>query len=193
MIVAVKPPVPSQCAKLLSRRFAIFPVRERGKEPLTKRGFKDATSNPKQVAAWSRQFPGCNWGVALGVPSRCFVLDRRIAASAARYSPEPVEPKSETGRRIEHLSTLSRVEYDRVRDREAEELGVRVSTLDAEVQQRRSTHEVPKSDRQGSTMFLADPEPWPDAVNGDDLLRELEGLFLAYLTMPPGATVAIAL
>ena len=67
--------IPPHCANLLARRFAIFPVRERGKEPLTSHGFKDATRDGVQIAEWSRCWPGCNWGVALGAPSGCFVLD----------------------------------------------------------------------------------------------------------------------
>jgi putative DNA primase/helicase len=94
---------------------------------------------------------------------------------------------------IDSLSMLSRVEYDRVREKEAQELGIRVGTLDVEVQERRNARETPGSDGPGQTVFLADAEPWKDVVNGDSLLRELEGLFSAYLTMSPGAAETAAL
>jgi hypothetical protein len=95
--------------------------------------------------------------------------------------------------RIDSLSALSRIEYDRVRETEARELGIRVGTLDAEVQERRSARETPGTDGPGQTVFLADPEPWKDIVNGHSLLLELEGLFSAYLTMSSGASETVAL
>jgi hypothetical protein len=52
---------------------------------------------------------------------------------------------------------------------------------------------VPHSDGQGQTVFLADPQPWNDTVNGDDLLLQLEALFNAHLTMPHGASETAAL
>lgn len=66
---------PAHCLKLLQLGFAIFPVAHRGKYPLTVHGFKDASHDARQVAAWVQQFPNCNWGIALGVQSGCFVLD----------------------------------------------------------------------------------------------------------------------
>jgi hypothetical protein len=51
----------------------IFPC-NRNKEPLTKNGFKDATSDKAQIAAWARQYPSCLWGMRPG-PSGLIVLD----------------------------------------------------------------------------------------------------------------------
>ena len=67
--------IPRQYLKLLARGFAIFPVRHRGKEPLTPHGFKDASCEPAHAELWTRRWPSCNWGVALGSASRCMVLD----------------------------------------------------------------------------------------------------------------------
>ena len=69
------PAIPLQCEKLLAKGFSIFPVRGRGKQPLTLHGFKDASRDADQIAAWSRRWPRCNWGVALGKQSGCCVLD----------------------------------------------------------------------------------------------------------------------
>lgn len=102
-------------------------------------------------------------------------------------------PQGQASRRIDSLSTLTRVEYDRVREKEAQGLGIRVSTLDTEVQKRRNARETPDASGSGQTVLLADPEPWSDVVNGGDLLQELEGLFRAHLTMSPGASETIAL
>src|SRR5271156_5548932 len=68
-------PVPAHFTKLLARGFAIFPVQQKGKKPLSSHGFKDASRETEQVAAWSREFPNCNWGVACGAPSACIVID----------------------------------------------------------------------------------------------------------------------
>lgn len=45
----------------------IFPVVAGGKLPATKNGWKDASSDPAQIAEWSRLLPECNWGVATGL------------------------------------------------------------------------------------------------------------------------------
>jgi len=67
--------IPLYCAKLLAMGFCIFPVRERDKSPLTSHGLKDASRDVDQIAAWSRQWPSCNWGIALGKQSGCCVFD----------------------------------------------------------------------------------------------------------------------
>jgi hypothetical protein len=44
----------------------IFPVKANAKTPLTPHGFKDASSDPAQIARWGQEFPGCNWGMPTG-------------------------------------------------------------------------------------------------------------------------------
>jgi hypothetical protein len=58
-----------------SRGFQVFPLKPRGKEPATRRGLYEATSN---TATLRRYFTGAhpyNIGVRTGVPSGVFVLD----------------------------------------------------------------------------------------------------------------------
>lgn len=56
--------------------FAVFPCEPDGKEPATKHGFKDATTNPKMVAAVWQDHPRCNIGIATGAMSGgVFVID----------------------------------------------------------------------------------------------------------------------
>ncbi|TFG86303.1 MAG: DUF3631 domain-containing protein, partial [Hyphomicrobiales bacterium] len=76
------------------------------------------------------------------------------------------EVDAETVARV--LAKLSHFEYDRKRQAEADRLGVRVSTLDAEVERHRtrSAEDVP------AEMFTAD-DPWPDPVDGGELLDSL--------------------
>jgi hypothetical protein len=63
--------------------FTVFPVKANAKVPLTKNGFKDASSNPAQIARWQRQFPGCNWGAPTGRANGFVVLDLDIRHPAS--------------------------------------------------------------------------------------------------------------
>jgi Bifunctional DNA primase/polymerase, N-terminal len=49
-----------------ARGWPVFPVKPRGKEPLTEHGFLDATTDPEQVRAWWRRWPNANIGAACG-------------------------------------------------------------------------------------------------------------------------------
>lgn len=46
---------------------------------------------------------------------------------------------------------------------------------------------------QGEAIDLADPEPWPDEVDGAALLEELSACITRYVVLPTGADVAVAL
>ena len=46
---------------MLGHGFSVGPLD--GKIPLTKHGVQDFTRDPQVIAAWSRRWPGCNWGV----------------------------------------------------------------------------------------------------------------------------------
>jgi len=45
----------------------------------------------------------------------------------------------------------------------------------------------------GQALALQDPEPWPDPVDGGDLLVELVKVFPRYLALPAGASTVLAL
>lgn len=45
---------------------AVFPIRPRGKTPLTVNGFKDASTDPATVASWWEQWPDANIGLPTG-------------------------------------------------------------------------------------------------------------------------------
>jgi putative DNA primase/helicase len=46
---------------------------------------------------------------------------------------------------------------------------------------------------QGRGAVFADPDPWPDLVNGSDLLHDLEVVFARYVALPPHAAATLAL
>jgi hypothetical protein len=87
------------------------------------------------------------------------------------------------------LARLSPGEYDRARQSEAARLGIRKETLDSEVAKRR-----PLSDAaQGRAVHLPAVEPWPEPVDGAQLLDEVSARNSAGLVLPPGAADAMAL
>jgi hypothetical protein len=71
---------------------------------------------------------------------------------------------------ISRLVKLSTLEYERERKEAAKRLSVRPSILDRLVAAGR--HEF-DDDKQGRTLSLHEPEPWPERVNGADVFDEL--------------------
>jgi putative DNA primase/helicase len=92
---------------------------------------------------------------------------------------------------IARLAALDPLTYDRCRHAEAEKLGVRVSTLDAEVDKARN----PSADAegQGGTLEIPDVDPWPHPVDGAALLEDLVVTFRRYAVLPKRADVVLAL
>jgi putative DNA primase/helicase len=89
------------------------------------------------------------------------------------------------------LAQLSTLEYDRRREQEAKELGVRVSTLDKLVRSKR--RRTPAGDIQGGELKLAEPAPWPDPVDGVQLLDEIAAAVRNHVFMLDAAVHAVTL
>lgn len=53
----------------------VFPVAVGGKEPLTRHGFHDATTDLEQIHAWWSSIPAANIGMPTGAPSGLVVVD----------------------------------------------------------------------------------------------------------------------
>ncbi|MBI4328198.1 MAG: DUF3631 domain-containing protein [Chloroflexi bacterium] len=99
----------------------------------------------------------------------------------------PTESDAET---FDRLAKLPPADYDRARDAEAKRLGIRVGTLDGEVATRRPA----ASDcAQGGAVELPDIEPWPEPVDGAEVLNEVAATFTRYIVLPHGAADALAL
>jgi len=95
----------------------------------------------------------------------------------------------ELGMKVVELAQLSPLEYDQHRKNEAENLGVRVETLDKEVRKVREPSENGCSGMSG----IEDLEPWPEPVNGSELLSGLAESITRYCVLPDGAAEAVAL
>jgi predicted P-loop ATPase len=83
----------------------IFPLRPRGKTPLTPHGFKDATTDLEAIASWWRKYPDANIGLVTGPESGLWVLDvdgAEGSASLALLEQEhgalPATPLQRTGK-----------------------------------------------------------------------------------------------
>lgn len=102
-----------------------------------------------------------------------------------------LDAEASTLKTVSELAHLSSIEYDRVRESKAEELGIRVTTLDAEVKKARG---VSGDDHmQGQSVDLVDPEPWPHPVDGAALLGEVRATIGDYIALPSHADIAITL
>lgn len=88
---------------------------------------------------------------------------------------------------VDKLTELTPLEYDQVRDAKAKELGVRVSALDKAVQEQRK-----QKVQQQQSLFPSD-EPWPDSVDGEDLIHELCQTFERFSVLPSGSSLALSL
>jgi len=81
---------------------------------------------------------------------------------------EATEPSPDAEAAAREMAKLPLLEYDRKRQAEADRLGVRVSSLDAEV----SRHRGQPAQEEAAQMFPED-DPWPDQVDGGHLLDSL--------------------
>src|SRR5437870_1945647 len=92
---------------------------------------------------------------------------------------------------IAQLASLTTLEYERVREAKAKELGLRASVLDKEVLKARGTGE--QDDLQGSAILFPEIEPWPEAVKGADVLDAISQRYSRYVALPTGASDLLTL
>jgi putative DNA primase/helicase len=114
----------------------------------------------------------------------------QMAYPAGELGEEDADVTGDDNAVVQRLAALSPMDYDRRREDEAKRLGVRVSTLDAEVQKRRVEAKPPEAP---CGFALDDPEPWPEPVDGAALLNNLRVLTRRHLVLPAGADIAVAL
>ena len=93
---------------------------------------------------------------------------------------------------IKRLASLSPLEYERERKAAAQKLGIeRVAVLDDLIKGTRRDASGTKG--QGKAIDLPPVEPWPQSVDGADLLTETTAAILRNMVMPDGAAEIVAL
>ncbi len=107
-----------------------------------------------------------------------------------RHEAVAVEAETQT-EIVARLAELPPLDYDGVREKEAEALGVRVSTLDKEVAKARKESEP--AEGTGAALLMDDPEHWPESVDGGVLLATLTDTVRCHVVMAPVAADAVAL
>lgn len=85
------------------------------------------------------------------------------------------------------IAELPAIQYDRLREPLAKAVGVRVSILDAERARLR------RPDGKSAGLDLSDPEPWPEPVNGAELLNRIVAEIARYIVLPSASRDAVAL
>lgn len=95
---------------------------------------------------------------------------------------KPLETDDEV---LERLSKLSPLDYDRCREDEAENLGVRVSILDKMVKSQQL--------QGGDSSIVEKLEPHSEQVNLEKLLDHIEITIKDYAILPSGASTALSL
>lgn len=111
----------------------------------------------------------------------------------AAPAPAPAPPGETEDQAIKRLAALPSLEYDRLRQSEADRLGVRAATLDKEVARMKGYQERASAEEQGRAVMFEEIEPWPEAVAGAALLDDLAALFRRFVILPRHADKALAL
>ncbi len=89
---------------------------------------------------------------------------------------------------VRRLATLSPLEYEARREAAAKQLGVRVAILDHEVQSARSALNATSE-----PAFLAETEPYPEPVDGGELLHDIAGLVQRFVVLDENEAIAVSL
>jgi putative DNA primase/helicase len=93
---------------------------------------------------------------------------------------------------IKRLAALPSLQYDREREAAAKRLGCRTSTLDHLVA-KKNRSEPADALGQGRPLDLHEPEPWPDPVDGAELLDELVAVVRRHVVLGGAEAEAVAL
>jgi putative DNA primase/helicase len=98
-------------------------------------------------------------------------------------------PKESDSDTFARLAALEKEDYERVREAEARNLGFRVGVLDELVQDKRprASSGGRGENLQGVAVKLVDVEPWPEPVDGAEVLDAISRRFDRYVVMPEGA------
>ena len=116
------------------------------------------------------------------------VDDKKAETATVAGAVERAETVKETYfETIQRLAVLPAHEYERCRKAEAKRLDMRTAVLDKEVRSARS------NDDKENSLGLVDPDPWPEEVDGEELLDRIVGGLCRHIVMPAYVAYAVAL
>ena len=102
---------------------------------------------------------------------------------------EPMKTCDPLDDEIYYLAQLSEIEYEQIRTKKAESLGVRASVLDRQVKAKRKVIEEAKS----KDDFFEQIEAWYSPVDGHTLLNQIESIIDQHIACEAHTRVATAL
>ena len=121
---------------------------------------------------------------------------KRLCESAPLYEstvPERKYDREIDERMIRRLALLPPLEYERERVSAAKSVSCRTVVLDKLVKNERLKLTHTSDGLQGHSLNLEEIDPWPESVNGSEVLHELAEVFSRYIALPGGAPDALAL
>jgi putative DNA primase/helicase len=127
---------------------------------------------------------GPNGDIYGAVPS----LEAKKTVDQAQADLDDVVQDKDSEAAITELARLSELTYQRRRIREAQELKLPVAVLDKMVRKRRA-----QAEEDAAALPHWKVAAWDRAVDGGELLTDIEKLFRRYIVMPTGAGEALAL
>ena len=101
--------------------------------------------------------------------------------------PTPVPFQKSKEEVIAELAELPAMDYDNIRKVEADKLGIRVATLDQEVEKRR-----PKDIKDDDLQIFKAVEPWPEPVDGAALLADIRATIQRFCVLPDHSDTIMA-
>jgi hypothetical protein len=129
------------------------------------------------------------WQLAEAAPD--WVAPNEAAAAAAETAAKKAQAEADTQKLIDELARLDNLAYEQRRREEARQQGIRASALDNAVQRRR---EEISADRGPAPLFGHwVVEPWPEPVDGGELLQALERRIRRHVILNDEQTIGVAL
>lgn len=112
-----------------------------------------------------------------------------MTAQSSKPSPEKKDASEEF---INRLARLTRLQYEHHRERAALKLKIRTTALDRLVEGQRRKN-LSNETLQGRPIAFPQIEPWPEPVDGAEILADVADTFSRYMSLPNGAADVLAL
>ena len=115
----------------------------------------------------------------------------QLAEDIPQDEPPPPPQEDDVDATVARLAALSLARYEQARQAEAKRLNLRASILDKLVAQARPANT--QENQQGRALSLPVPEPWPEPVDGEQILTDLTKFFANHAFLQKGAPYALTL